>query len=245
MSSNHNKEVFEKHFAQKLSEGLVQAESKGIDLEAGFARLFSSLETPKAKARLPEAVIEAIKDYTQESQKETLRVFMKQYKGNLAFVLDNEGNSILHHAAMAGRPTLVAFFLEKGMKIDAENKRGDSPLILATRTIASTKDQDQRLKLLTTLRLLTSKGAKNVVPDINHPCPKAAMAEAVHDLEALKLLVEEAHFSVNENDMMNPLDWALMSKHVPEGVVDYLKERGAVRLDKEAAYPESKKAGLS
>jgi ankyrin repeat protein len=46
---------------------------------------------------------------------------------------DNDGNTVLHNAAMQGRLELIPFLIEHGADVNAKNKLQQTPLICATK----------------------------------------------------------------------------------------------------------------
>ncbi len=48
-------------------------------------------------------------------------------------IKDNEGNNLLHIAALYGHESLCEQYIQKGLKIDSKNSAGETPLMLAAR----------------------------------------------------------------------------------------------------------------
>ncbi len=46
---------------------------------------------------------------------------------------DDDGNSLLHFAAMSFYPETVRFFISKGLDLEAVNKMGETPLFVAAK----------------------------------------------------------------------------------------------------------------
>ncbi len=58
--------------------------------------------------------------------------------GDISYT-DENWNTLLHHAAASCHPKVVQFFIDKGLSLEARNKRGSTPLIVATSASCSLK----------------------------------------------------------------------------------------------------------
>jgi hypothetical protein len=189
--------------------------SKPIDFKLLLADLFPRPKT----ATLPAAVIEAVRLYNLPQHKELLSDWLKKKNKN---AVDAEGLSLLHHATLAGRTQLVAYFLQKGLQKDLENVNGFTPLILAVQQVKEMKP-DLRKKVITCIETLLKAGAKmnstGVLPQI-----AVNIAASNGDLDVLKQL--EAHGAqLNEDVMGTPLWWATNAKVKNPEFISYLESK--------------------
>ena len=65
--------------------------------------------------------------------------------GDISYT-DENWNTLLHHAAASCHPKVVQFFIDKGLSLEARNKRGSTPLIAAASASCSLKVIKKLLK---------------------------------------------------------------------------------------------------
>ncbi len=181
------------YFVEELTKGLTNTFYANSRRYPDF---FSSLTGKKYSIKQPELteeVIEATSKYNLPQHQITISQWIKNTKDVNA--VDENGNTLLHHAAITGKANLIEWFINKNLSIDAINGKSQSPLIAAIeRAIEIKTDNPQlRQKLFATIEKLLSLGAKNVpsCDDESKFMKLSAMRTAVrgNDLELVKILV--------------------------------------------------------
>lgn len=185
-------------------------------------KLLSDLFPRPKPPTLPAEVIEAVRLYNKPVHQDVIKDWLKKDDKN---AVDSEGRSVLHHATLAGRSTLVSFFLGKGVKKELEDSRGYTPLILAAQEVHG-MTPEKRHAVLACMKQLLVAGARVVSSGV-FPQVAVNVAALNGDLETLELL-ERHGAAIDEDIMGTPLWWASSSKDAEKNtaVIAYLESKG-------------------
>ncbi|MBN1524299.1 MAG: ankyrin repeat domain-containing protein [Spirochaetales bacterium] len=74
-------------------------------------------------------------------------------------VRDNEGNTVLHLAGLAGNTALVSFLLDAKIEIDAKNSKGETPFLTACKYIYKGNDATKNNRYFKIAEMLGNKKA--------------------------------------------------------------------------------------
>jgi uncharacterized protein len=108
----------------------------------------------KTERILPSSLYQAARKGQTARVKELLSID----QGINLLEVDNSGMNLLHYAAAHGSADIVKLLLDRGMTIDAQDKIGRTPVLVASVFVNCARSQDIP-KFQETIRLLISRGA--------------------------------------------------------------------------------------
>lgn len=184
-------------------------------------------ETSEAEVR--QLINSLMKAIEADDQAGVIKVLSTGFPADFA---DNDGNTLLMHAAKLGKPNALAALLAGDAKINAMAKNGVTALMLA-----SNAGHVDAVKLLL---------ANQADPNLHGSSVPAAMHLAVinNHVEVLKLFVKlEADLEIKDPKGLSPLELAFLSKRKP--ALDYLRQVHKTDMTSMFVTPESLLAAIS
>lgn len=186
-----------------------------------FPHGFLSDLFPRAKpATLSREVIEAIRSHTELSISPILSGFVASKNRN---AVDDKGRTVLHHAVVAGKSSLITFFLENGIDKEQEDNQGFTPLLFAVRKV-SDLTPILRIKVKACIETLLLNNAR-VVSSGPFPHIAVNLAASSGDLDMLQLL-EGYGAPLDDDKMGTALWWAEQAEEKSPEMIAYLQEKG-------------------